>query len=63
MPDVEIVCEVCGQPFVYSAAEQAADNRRGYPPPRGCPPCVRQHRAANAAKRAAKRPRRRRPYR
>ena len=45
------------------AAEQAADNRRGYPPPRGCPPCVRQHRAANAAKRAAKRPRRRRPYR
>jgi len=60
MPDVEIDCQFCGEKFVYSAAEQAADERAGYPPPMACQPCLRQRRAAGAAKRAAKRPRGRR---
>jgi len=60
MPDVELVCEFCGQGFVYSVAEQAADGRAGYPPPRACRPCLQQRRAAGAAKRAARRPRTRR---
>ncbi|MBN1458980.1 MAG: hypothetical protein JXA57_05550 [Armatimonadetes bacterium] len=60
MPDVEIECQFCGGKFVYSTAEQQADERKGYPPPRACGPCLRQRRAAGAAKRAAKRPRWRR---
>jgi hypothetical protein len=60
MPDRELVCEFCGQSFAYTTAEQAADSRYGYPPPRSCQPCLRQRRAAGAAKRAAKRPRTRR---
>jgi len=60
MPDRELVCEVCGQTFVYSAAEQAADEQAGYPPPRACRACLQQRREAGAAERAAKRPRKRR---
>jgi hypothetical protein len=41
-------------------AEQAADDREGSPPPRACRNCLRERREAGAAKRAAKRPRRRR---
>jgi len=58
--DLELLCEFCGQNFVYSVAEQAADRRKGYPQPRACWPCLRQRRAAGAAKRAARRPRTRR---
>lgn len=57
IPDKELTCEVCGAAFVYRGAEQAADERNGYPSPRACQPCQRQRRAAGAAKRAAKRPR------
>lgn len=57
MEDRELICEGCQRPFVYSTAEQARDERMGYPVPRACPDCVRQRRAAGAAKRAAKRPR------
>ena len=60
MLDQELICEVCGQAFTYTVAEQTADNRAGYPPPRACRACLQQRRAAGAAKRAAKRPRRRR---
>lgn len=60
MPDIMVVCQFCGQEFVYSAAEQAVDTREGYPPPRSCQSCLQQRRAAGAAKRAAKRPRKRR---
>lgn len=57
--DREIVCEACEQPFVYSQQEQSRDGQFGYPAPRVCPDCSRQRRAAGAAERAAKRPRRR----
>lgn len=57
IPDKELTCEACGEAFVYRGAEQAADERVGYPPPRACQPCLRQRRAVGAAKRAAKRPR------
>jgi hypothetical protein len=60
MPDQELSCEVCGEAFAYSSAEQVADEQAGYPPPRACPACLQQRRAARAAKREAKRPRRRR---
>ena len=54
-----VTCEACGETFLYSDAERARDERVGYPPPRACPPCVRQKRAAGQAKRAARQPRRR----
>ncbi len=56
MPDVEVECRFCGESFVYSTAEQQADESKTYPPPRACGPCLRQRRAVGAAKRAAKRP-------
>ena len=54
----QLTCEQCNEPFVYSDAERARDERAGYPLPRACPACVQQRRSAGAAKRAAKRPRR-----
>jgi hypothetical protein len=58
-PDRQLLCDVCGQPFVYAEAEWAKDERLGYPPPRLCSACRQQRNAARAAERAAKRPRRR----
>ena len=60
MPDREIICQFCGETFVYSEAEQARDADTGYPPPAACRACLQQRRAAGAAKRAARRPRKRR---
>ena len=59
MPDREMTCEACQATFVYAEAEQARDYEMGYPAPRCCLPCLRQRRAAGAAARAAKRPRKR----
>ncbi len=59
MPDRELQCEVCEEPFVYAEAEWTEDERLGFPPPRLCPSCHQKRRAARAAERAAKRPRRR----
>ena len=55
----ELTCEVCGATFPYLDSERSRDEQAGYPPPRACPPCLRQRRAETAAKRAARRPRRR----
>ena len=60
--DQELVCELCGETFTYSVREQVRDRQMGYPAPRACDSCLRQRRAAAAAKRAARRPRKR-PYR
>jgi hypothetical protein len=60
VPDTEIICQWCDQPFIYSEAEQARDQQSGFPPPRACAACLQQRRAADAAKRAARRPRQRR---
>ena len=60
MPDRKLQCEVCGEPFIYAEAEWTEDERRGLPPPRLCSSCHQKRRAARAAERAAKRPRRRR---
>ena len=56
--DRKLQCEACGEPFVYAEAEWTEDERLGLPAPRVCSSCHQKRRAARAAERAAKRPRR-----
>jgi len=60
VPEKEIICQWCDRPFIYSESEQARDAQGGLPAPRSCQDCLRQRHAADAAKRAARRPRQRR---
>lgn len=45
MPDLEILCPMCQQPFVFTEAEQAACAEQAFPPPTYCPTCHRQRKA------------------
>ena len=49
---------MCEEPFIYAEAEWTEDERQGFSAPRLCSSCDAERRAAKAAERAAKRPRR-----
>lgn len=46
MPDLELQCAACQQPFPFTEAEQAACVDQAFPPPTFCPTCHRQRKAA-----------------
>jgi len=49
MSDRTLTCRDCGQPFTFTAGEQAFYQERGYSEPQRCPSC----RAARKAQRAS----------
>lgn len=46
MPDLELECAGCQQPFLFTEAEQASYTEQAYPPPTFCPECTRQRKSA-----------------
>jgi DNA replicative helicase MCM subunit Mcm2 (Cdc46/Mcm family) len=45
MPDKTIVCQDCGQEFVFSESEQKFYEERGFQDPKRCKPCRDQRKA------------------
>lgn len=46
LPDIELICPECQQPFPYTEEEQALNAESAFPPPTFCPTCHRQRKAA-----------------
>lgn len=60
MPDIELQCPSCGQPFPFTEEEQAKCAEQAFPPPTFCPECYRTRKLArdeerDKARRGAKR--------
>lgn len=56
MPDTTITCEVCGQEFTITAAQQQYYTETGYTMPTRCEACEKKHRDTREAERASRRP-------
>jgi hypothetical protein len=46
MPDIELQCPECQQPFPFTEEEQVQCTVNAFPPPTFCPACHRQRKAA-----------------
>jgi hypothetical protein len=51
MPDIELLCPACQQPFPFTETEQAACAEQSYPPPTFCPDCHRRRKTAKEEER------------
>lgn len=49
MSDKTLTCRDCGQPFVFTAGEQAFYQERGFSEPQRCPTCRARRKAERAA--------------
>jgi CxxC-x17-CxxC domain-containing protein len=49
MSDRTLTCRDCGQPFVFTAGEQAFYQERGFSDPQRCPTCRARRKAERAA--------------
>jgi CxxC-x17-CxxC domain-containing protein len=49
MSDRTLTCRDCGQPFPFTAGEQAFYQERGYSEPQRCPACRAERKAQRAA--------------
>lgn len=47
--DVTRVCRDCSSDFLFSASEQGFYVKKGFVPPKRCPPCRKRASAANQA--------------
>ena len=49
MSDRTLTCRDCGQPFTFTAGEQAFYQERGYSEPQRCPACRAERKAQRAS--------------
>jgi hypothetical protein len=46
MPEIQLLCPECQQPFPFTEDEQAYCAEQAFPPPTFCPDCHRRRKAA-----------------